>query len=63
MKLKIVAELLVDDTLSESAISDEDSERDWFYNHLLTDELHVFSNLIGDSVGSLVIREAEAIDE
>ena len=47
------------------AYSDDDSERDWFRNHLLRDDLILHSNLVGDEVGKvrlLSINEGEEPD-
>lgn len=53
-KLQLVIELDFDDKIY-GAFSDDESERDWFYNHLLGDELILHSNLVGDAVGSVTV--------
>ncbi len=39
------------------AFSEDDEEKDWFYNHLLGDDLILHSSLVGDEIGKVhVVR-------
>ena len=55
-KLRLTIELNVDDNVY-CAFSDDDSERDWFYNHLLGDELILHSNLVGAAIGTVKVMK------
>jgi hypothetical protein len=51
-KLQIEAVFEYDD---EMMYKDDEEGREWFYNLLLSDELLVHSNEIGDTIGALNI--------
>ena len=53
-KIRLVIDLDVDTYLMH-AFSLDESERDWFRNHVLGDDLLLHSNLIGDTIGSVSV--------
>lgn len=48
--ISLTVELEFDDSVYP-AYSDDEDEREWFRNHLLRDDLILFSNLVGDEFG------------
>ncbi len=53
-KIKLEIELEYDD-FAYGGESDDSSEREWFRNDLLGDELILHSNLVGDEVGCVKV--------
>ena len=52
--IRLVINLEFDDDIYP-AFSEDESERDWFMNHLLGDELILHSNLVGDAIGAVKV--------
>lgn len=48
-KVQLTVELEIDGDYGQR--SDDETEREWFREHLLGDELLLHSNLIGDTIG------------
>ena len=42
--------------------SNDESEREWFRDHLLGDELLLHSNLVGDTLGSVKVLSIDEPD-
>lgn len=56
-KIRLTIELELDEDFGQN--SKDESEREWFREHLLRDELFLHSNLVGATIGSVKVLSIE----